>query len=506
MRAYPTVFLLGCIALPAAAATCESLVSTSLPHTTITVAETVAAGAFTPPGGKPLASVPSFCRVAGVLKPSSDSDIQFEVWMPSAGWNGRYLGAGNGGYAGSIGYATLGDNIAQGYATSASDTGHRGEGQSAVWALGHPEKIVDFGHRAVHETAVTAKALIKAFYGNDPRKSYFISCSNGGRQALMEAQRYPQDYDGIVAGAPANYWTHLMSAFVWDAQALMAEPGAYIPAAKLPAIEAAAMAACDTRDGVKDGVIENPAACRVEPKKLLCQGAETDQCLTAPQVATLEKLYRGPGVFPGYPAGGEAHAAGWKPWVVGTGPKQSLTYAFGTQFFINMVYSNPSWDFGTYQVKRDTKLADERMAPILNATNPDLKPFRDRGGKLILYHGWSDAAIPASNTIDYYRSVTAKLGQPATESFVRLYMVPGMQHCSGGDAPANFGQGGGARTDAQHHVGKAIEEWVENGSAPASIIASGHGRTRPLCPYPQVAQYNGSGSTDDAANFHCAAR
>jgi len=266
------------------------------------------------------------------------------------------------------------------------------------------------------------------------------------------------------------------------------------------------MSACDMNDGVKDGVVENPAKCHPEPKKLLCQGPETDQCLTAPQVAALEKLYRGPGNFPGYPPGGEAHAAGWKPWVTGTGPQTGLTYQFGTQFFINMVYGNPDWDFRTYQVQRDTKVADEKMAPILNSNNPDLKRFHDRGGKLIMYHGWSDAAIPATNSIDYYRSVAKKLGQTKVDSFMRLYMVPGMQHCGNGDAPNSFGQGAAARGDAKEHIQQTLEEWVENGSAPTNLVASGHGRTRPLCPYPQVAEYKGSGSTDDAANFRCAAK
>ena len=507
MESHRIAVLLAALAAPACAATCESLAALSLPAVTVTSAAGVPAGSFTPPGGKEIPNLPAFCRVNGSIQPSSDSDIQFEVWLPAAGWNGRYLGTGNGGFAGAIGYGGLAEAVRAGYATSGTDTGHHAAGGiDAGWALGHPEKIVDYGHRAIHETAVLAKALVKAYYGDAPRRSYFNSCSNGGRQALMEAQRYPEDYDGIIAGAPANYFTHLLAAFVWDQQALLQKPGSYIPASKLPAIEAAVMAACDAKDGVKDGVIENPAVCRVDVAKLRCAGAETDQCLTAPQVATLKKIYSGPPGFPGYPPGGEAHAAGWGPWVTGKEPTKSATFGFGTQFFANMVFSDAKWDFHTFQPARDTRAADERMGPIVNSIDPDLSKFKSRGGKLILYHGWSDAAIPATNSVNYYRSVAAKLGPKETESFVRLYMAPGMQHCGSGDGPNTFGQAGPPKGDARTNIGKALEEWVESGSAPGPIVARNGSRSRPLCPYPQVAVYQGSGSTDDEANFRCAAK
>ena len=506
------------IAAPVGARTCEDLARMALGDTTITKAESVPAGTFTPPEGKPIEKLPAFCRVAGVIKPSSDSQIEFEVWMPSSGWNGKFQDMGNGGYAGSISYGGLGIAVSHGYATASTDTGHHGAAPDASWALGHPEKIVDFGYRAIHETTEKAKTIIRSFYGDAPKRSYFSSCSNGGRQALMEAQRYPNDYDGIIAGAPANYWTHLLTQAAWDIQATMQDPASYIPANKLAAIEAAALARCDEQDGVKDGVIGDPSRCSFDPSELLCKGAESDSCLTGPQVTALKKIYAGPKtstgqqLMPGFPPGGETGGGGWGLWVTGPAPGKSLQYAFGTQFFSNMLYNNAAWDFHKFNVDRDVKAADEKMAPILNATDPDLSAFKGHGGKLILYHGWSDAAIPAGNAINYYKSVQSKMGAANTEEFVRLYMVPGMQHCAGGPGPSVFGQFGVAEGDPQHNMDTALERWVEEGVAPGAIVAtkfkaadpaSGVARTRPLCPYPEVAKWKGSGSTDDAENFVC---
>ncbi|MEP6917081.1 MAG: tannase/feruloyl esterase family alpha/beta hydrolase [Acidobacteriota bacterium] len=498
---------------------------------TITLAQTIEAGGFrlpTPAGAAPAAAkafsdLPAFCRVVATLKPSSDSDIKIEVWLPASGWNGTFQGVGNGGYAGTLNVAGLADAVSRGSASASTDTGHAdANGTSAGWALHHPEKIVDFGHRAVHETAVSAKAIIRAFYGQDPRRSYFNSCSNGGRQALMEAQRYPGDYDGIVAGAPANYWTRLLSFAASNAKATLADAGSYIAAAKLPAIEAAALAACDASDGVKDGVIENPLACRFDPAVLLCKSAESDSCLTRPQMAALQALYGGlkdadgKTLFPGYSPGGEAEPGGWAEWITGNAPEKSLLFAFGTQFFKNMVFEDADWQFRSFDAVRDTQIADGKMADALNATDPDLSAFRKRGGKLILFHGWSDAAIPAVNTIDYYRSVVAKAGAKEAETFVRLYMIPGMQHCGGGPGPNVFGHLGVARGDRTHDIDAALEDWVEQSIAPDQIVASKYNgvprpggdvvRTRPLCPYPLVAEYTGTGNTDDAANFMCKTR
>ena len=505
--------------MPTLAATCESLLSLNIPHTVLSTAEARQPGSFTSPyGGRPLSDLPAFCRVAGEIKPSADSDIRFEVWLPASDWNQKFQGVGNGGYAGTISYSGLADAVRGRYASASTDTGHQEtRGNHAEWALKHPEKITDFGYRGIHETALAAKAIITAFYGGAPRHSYFSSCSNGGRQALMEAQRFPEDYDGIIAGAPANYWTHLLSSAVSGTKATLAESASYIPPAKLPAIEAAALAQCDAKDGVKDGVIENPMACRFDTAVLKCQGAESDTCLTVAQLTALNAVYAGlrdssgRQLMPGLSPGGEAESGGWASWITGKAREQSEMYSYGTQFFQNMVYNDTAWDFRKFDPDRDVKAADESQARNLNSTDPDLSAFQKRGGKLILYHGWADAAIPAVNAINYYQSVQKKMGANQAESFVRLYMVPGMEHCGGGAGPNSFGQAGVAKADPQHDIDAALEAWVEKGAAPDAIIAAksdgkgGTARTRPLCTYPKTARYKGTGSTDEAANFTCAA-
>ncbi|MEI9971490.1 MAG: tannase/feruloyl esterase family alpha/beta hydrolase [Ignavibacteriota bacterium] len=515
MRA--AIFLLAA-PLAYAGPTCESLATFAIPHTMIVTAELRPAGDFSPPGAAAVKNLPSFCRVAGSIKPSDDSDIGFEVWLPTTGWNGKFQGIGNGGFAGSINFGGLADALRHNYASASTDTGHRAGGTDAGWALHHYEKIVDFGYRAIHETAVVAKLVMKQFYGADPRWSYFNSCSNGGRQALMEAQRYPADYNGIVAGAPANFWTHLMANAVWNMQATLDKPENYIPAAKLPAIQAAALAACDTIDRVKDGVIEDPRQCRFDVSALLCKEADSNTCLTVPQVAALQKLYAGSRnskgtVFPGYSPGGEADPAGWQPWITGPAPEKSAMYAFGTQFFIDMVFDDPNWQFRSFNPDRDLKVVDDKAAKIVNSDDPDLSAFQKRGGKLIVYHGWSDAAIAPQNAINYVESVDAKMGASNAEGFLRLYMVPGMQHCGGGAGVTSFGAGGPPYADRFHDLDAALEAWVEQGQAPSEIIATkyknasdpsaGVLRTRPLCPYPTVGSWKGTGSTDDAANFTC---
>ena len=509
-------FALASIALPAIAGSCEDLAKISLPATTISAAQNIPAGSYTPTGGFNLSDLPAFCRVAGVLKPSSDSNILFEVWMPASGWTGKFQGVGNGGFAGSINYSGLADSIRHGYAAASTDTGHEAGVTDASWALNHPEKLADFGYRAIHEMTDKAKSVVRAFYGDAPHHAYFSSCSNGGRQALMEAQRFPADYDGIVAGAPANYWSHLLASAVYISQSMLGD--AYIPAAKIPAIDAAVIEACDALDGVKDGVIDNPSKCKFDPGKLLCAGAESNACLTAPQVAGLRKIYdgmhdsKGQSLFPGLSHGGEAGSGGWPLWVSGPAPNKSLLYAFGTQFFKNAVFADPSWDLKALNPEHDVKLADDKISLVMNSNNPDLSGFKKRGGKLIIYHGWSDAAIAPQNAINYYQSVVAKMGARDTKSFVRLFMVPGMQHCGGGPGPNSFGQFGAASGDPRHDVAAALELWVDKGQAPEEIVAtkykgqspaSGVARTRPLCAYPAFAKWNGKGSSDDAANFTC---
>ncbi|HKA19485.1 MAG TPA: tannase/feruloyl esterase family alpha/beta hydrolase [Blastocatellia bacterium] len=510
-----------------AAQTRDPLSDLKLPNTTIVSVETVAAGAFTPPAGtfnlpgpSPFKSLPAFRRVVGRIKPTSDSNINFEVWLPVAGWNEKFRGVGNGGFAGSVSYLEMAGPLGRGYAVASTDTGHSGTPEDATWATAHPEKVIDFGYRSIHEMTEKAKAVVTAFYGKAPKLSYFGSCSNGGRQALMEAQRYPSDYDGIIAGAPANDWTHLTTQGMFISQATLSDPASYIPASKIMAIEAAALAACDGVDGLKDDLIDDPTRCRFNPSVLLCTGPETDACLTAAQVEALKKIYAGPRdskgnqIYPGLVAGGESGFGGWALWVSGPSPGKSFMNAIASQFFKSLVFEDQNWDVKSLNVERDVKLADEKFARILNATDPDLSAYKKRGGKLIMYHGWSDAAIAPENAIDYYKSVVSKMGQRETAAFLRLYMVPGLQHCFLGPGPNNFGQAFGcAQCDAQHDIYMALERWVEQGLAPDAIIATKYEndfvptkavRTRPLCPYPNVARYKGSGSTDDAANFACA--
>lgn len=511
------IFSIACFAVTAAAATCEDLAKLALANTTIVSSATVPKGNFTPPEGKAFENMPAFCRVAGVLAPSSDSHIQFEVWLPTTSdWNKKFQGVGNGGFAGAVSYDGLAEAVRHGYATASTDTGHHSrEGIDGSWALRHPEKIADFGYRAIHEMTVTAKSLITSFYGADARHSYFNSCSNGGRQALMEAQRFPADYDGIVAGAPANYWTHLMTGAAYAEQALLADPASYISSKKLPAIEEAAIAACDLLDGVKDGVIDDPRQCHFDPDVLLCKGAEMDACLTAPQIVALKKIYAGPrdsqgrAIFPGYAIGGQSGMAGWVPWITGFSAGKSALFAFSTAFFQDFVYNDPTWSVTKFDAERDGKAADDRMASYLNATSPDLKAFQEHGGKLILYHGWDDPAIPSLNSIDYYNSVVKKMGAKTAATFVRLYMAPGVQHCLGGPGPDSFGQFSIDAGDADHDVDTAVKRWVEQGVAPGPIVAQKQKPlvgSRPLCPYPQAEHYKGSGSIDDAANFTCEAK
>jgi hypothetical protein len=504
------------LALPIslAAASCESLTDLKLPGATVALAQSTSE-TFTPPYGTALPNLPAFCRVTGRIHPSSDSDIYFEVWLPAAGWNNKFLGVGNGGFAGAISYASLASNLKRGYATAATDTGHEAQGTDATWAFKHPEKVTDFGYRAIHLTATTAKTIVETFYGQPPHRSYFDACSDGGREALMEAQRFPEDYDGILAGAPANYWTHLLASGVDIGKTMYSNPAAYFSDIKLPAIHAAVLAACDASDGVKDGVINDPPSCHFDPAVLLCQGRETRACLTAPQVASLKKIYQGGRdahgrqIFPGLVPGAEEGPGGWGPWVVGQAPGQSSSGAFVENYFRYIVFEDPAWTIVSANVDHAVQTADEKTAHALNSVDPDLSRFSARGGKLIMYHGWNDPAISAFNSIDYYRSVSSTMGAEKTAAFLRLYMAPGMQHCVGGPGPSYFGQlGVPAPKGTDHGIYTALETWVEQESAPTEILAGNAEQTttRPLCPYPQIAKYKGSGDPNDHNNFTCAAR
>ena len=483
-RRFALAFLLFLSEL-AAKTPCEDLVKLALKNVTIAIAASVE-------GGRANAPVISFCSVAASLKPSADSDIKVELWLPENSWNGKYMAVGNGGWSGAINRVSMAEAIGRGYATSSTDTGH--SGGSGSFALGHPEKLIDFAYRSEHEMALFSKAVIQAFYGQAARLSYWKGCSAGGKQGLKEAQMYPEDFDGVVAGAPAANWTGRAAQAMWVAQALHLDEASYIPRTKYSAIHKAVLDACDAADGVKDGVIENPRACKFDPKTIQCTDIDGTECLTAAQVVAARKLYSssinprtGKALYSGLEPGSEM---GWETW---GGPSPM---GIGLDYFRYVLFENPRWDFRTLDFDRDIARAEALDSKRLNATDPNLTPFFARGGKLIQYHGWNDPQISPGNSVAYYQSVVDKLGEKTVEDSYRLFMVPGMAHCGGGEGPNSF------------DVVTALEEWREGKQAPERVIASRFQatqllRSRPLCPYPQTAVYSGSGSTDRAANFVC---
>jgi feruloyl esterase len=476
---------------------CARLKTLAFPDTTIESAELVPAGPFRAPVAQPgppsTIKLPAHCRVVAWAKPTSDSNIEIDVWLPVADWNGKFLGVGNGGWLGSVSYPAMAQSLFEGYATASTDTGHKGA--DASFALGHPEKLIDYGYRGVHEMTLKAKAIINAYYGRPARLSYWNGCSSGGKQGLKEAQMFPEDYDGIIAGAPANYQSHLHAWTVWMAVNAMKDPANFVPPVKYPAIHRAALAACDAIDGVKDGVIGDPRLCKFDPSVLLCKDAENDNCLTARQVDTVKMFYTAPKLKNGqtvFPAEQPGSELGWAPMVGGKEPND-----IGLSTFKYQSYGNPNWDWRNFDLDKDTQAADESEKGNVNATNPDLSRFKARGGKLLMYHGWADPLISAQNSINYYGTVLEKMG-PKQDDWYRLFMVPGMNHCRGGDGPNQF------------NAVAVMERWKEQGVAPSQMLAShltdgNIDTTRPLCPYPQVAVWNGKGSTNDAANFSCQA-
>jgi feruloyl esterase len=508
---------------------CVALLGQHLADTRILKAEQYAAGEFPTAPDAPADVVrrakylPALCRVVAELTPTPDSSIRMELWMPAEHWNGRFRGQGNGGFAGEIPYQVMGLSVFDGYASAGTDAGHSASFIDASWANGHPEKVADFGYRAIHLMTLRSKELIAAYYGSPAKHSYFAACSDGGREALMEAQRFPADYDGILAGAPANSWTALVTNSLHNAQVQIATPESYIPASKLAAITKAVMAKCDALDGVSDGILTDPRACHFKPSELLCKVGDSDSCLTAPQVKTLEAFYAGGHtsdgklIFPGYAVGGETDEGGWSFWITGEAVGKSAAFGFANSYFTNMVYPGavPPFNLKTASLDDAYKAAKLKTAADLDANDPDLKPFFVRGGKLILYHGWNDPAISPFSTIDYYEKVLGVTGKQAAEGSVRLYMAPGMDHCLGGPGPDSFNQFGWnplhGPDDPKHDVYLALEQWTEGGAAPAEIVAAkyaGEGSSevkmaRPLCPYPKVAKYKGSGDTNKAESFVC---
>lgn len=503
-----TVFVL--FALPAEAQqSCASLKSINIPHVTIT-SSTAGKPGFELPAqsgfiNTPARKIPvSFCRVEAYAAPTSDSHIGIEVWLPDAvNWNGNFLAAGNPGFIGSLASSGLANIMQRGYVAAGTDTGHVDEGFE--WAIGHPEKWVDWGHRAVHEMVVLTKRLIESYYGKPVQYSYWNSCHNGGNQGLNEAQRYPEDFDGIVAADPAFYISHLQAGSLYVSWVALKEgvdgPG-YIPPAKLAVINRAALDSCDANDGLVDGLIENPPSCKFDPASIQCPGPDGPSCLTKPQVDTLNKIYAGAKykdggqIYSGFERGSELN---WNLMV------EKEPFWVNLAYFKGMVFEDPDWDFHSFDVDRDTRLGETRTGAAVDGNNPNLKSFKQAGGKIILVSSWNSTGLPPRSLTEYYRGVEQAMGGPGnTQDFARLFQVPGSGGCPG------F-----IRNTGDFKAFDALLQWVEQGTAPEQIIYSHRSggisrqgevyRTRPACAYPKQARYNGKGDINNAANFTCAA-
>ena len=488
---------------------CGDLTSFSIMEGTVTSASLVETGAFTPPvapGGRApsrasvtrtYGGLPAFCRVIATLRPTNDSNITVEVWMPLSGWNGKYQAVGNGAFRGSISHSAMAAALANGYATSSTDTGHIGN--TAEFGLDHPEKVVDFGWRSLHLMAVLTKEVIAAHYDESLRYSYWNGCSAGGRQAMKMAQAFPEDFDGIVAGAPGQDWSGRAAGALRVASYLGSNPAARLSADDRLLVHAAAISACDAADGVVDGVIDSPQHCDFDPAVLQCEGAKNGSCLTAAQVGTVRMLYTSP-VNPstnreitGLVPGSELNWTdlGW------TNSARST----GLELYRYLVYGDPNWTIDRFDFDTDIVKAEETDDETLNALDPDLKPFFARGGKLLAYHGWSDAQISPLNATQYYERVVESVGsaEEVHDSY-RLFMAPGMGHCGGGEGPSVFDKMA------------LIEAWVEEGRAPDHVLATKFGpegeveMRRPLCAYPARAVYDGNGDPKREESFSCATR
>jgi len=485
-----------------APASCGSLAKIALPHAAITLAEPVAAGKFrAPPHGNDLypdfnlagsveqGSNPAFCRVAATLKPSADSEVRIEVWLPQSGWNGKMLGVGSFGWGGSITYPGLLAGVQEGYAVANTDTGH--QGGDGRFALGHPEKLTDYAHRAVHEMTVDAKAIAEAFYGVAPSHSYWVGCSLGGLEGLVEAKRYPADYEGIVAGAPPNPIVRFNALQLWPYWLIRQNPSREIPRTKYAMVHQAVVKACASPSGQEEDLVDDPGACRFDPRSLQCRGADAPDCLSAPQVELLLQIYAGPAnprtkesIFPGPARGAELEMAAY-------GSEQPAPVAL--DLFRYAAFQNPAWDPAAMDWDKDVEAATQKLGPLMQV-DADLGPFFDRGGKLLLYIGWADYHNP-EELVGYYRALLERGGAKVHGS-VRLFAVPGMAHCAGGQGCDTFDKLA------------AIDDWVERGDPPERLVASRVEdgkvvRRRPLCAYPAVARYRGAGDTRDASSFSC---
>jgi len=486
-----------------AASPCESLAKVSLPNTTITSAQTVAAGAFTPPaggrGGQQFGDLPSFCRVQATLKPSSDSDIKMELWMPEATrWNGKLRGTGNGGLGGgaTVNAGPLANGVRLGYATAGNNTGHEGD---SSYAMTHPEKIKDFGYRSAHEMTVAAKTLIKAYYDKPLQYSVMAEGGGGTIAALSAAQRYPEDYDVIAITGMSSYLSRHTFGQMWVWYATHKDEASFIPQEKYPVLHEAALNACDASDSLKDGIIGNVEACKFDPVVTQCKSGDAANCLTAPQVEAARKIYAGPvnprskqeiysPLYPGSELG----------WAQLAGGDQPL--GIPVDFFKYYVFKDPNWDYKKRPLNFDSDVAlAERpeVAPV-NAVDPDLRKYFARGGKLLLVGGWNDASVPPKVAINYYKAVVEKIGAKTVQQSMRFFMVPGMGHGGGTTGLENFS------FDAL----AVIESWKQTGKSPEELIVSHYKEgtevgKRLVCQYPKVAIYKGSGNTEDPASFVC---
>lgn len=478
-----------------AGAGCEHARSLTASGITVTMAQEVPAGALALPD-IPVSTkdLPAFCRVAATLTPTADSQIRIEVWLPTDSWNGKLLALGNGGWGGRVDHGLLAFALREHYAAAATDTGH--EGNTGSFALGHPEKLIDYAYRAVHEMTVASKRVISAVYGTDPKLSYFVGGSTGGRQGLMEAQRYPADFDGIIAVAPANNRSRRNVAGMATLVAMASGKLEPLPDAKALLLHNAVLTACDSIDGVKDGLLEDPRKCHFDPATLACRDGATDNCLTPAQLEMAKLAYapvkttRGELVFPGWEPGSELF---W-PHPGADGPEPRAL-----DIFRYVSHQDPHWDWRTFDIDKDLPLL-LKTGGAMDAISPDLRAFKQHGGKLLIVHGWSDGIAP-QNSINYYDSVMAEMGGPQDDWF-RMFMVPGMAH----------GVGRGSAPDPLEFIIpilRAFEAWCERGIPPNRIVVhltENHvDMTHPLCPYPSVAQWTGAGSTIAADNYMCSA-
>ena len=446
------------------------------------------------------ATKPGFCRVTGVIDPAQ-STINFEVRLPDE-WNGRFVGVGNGGYRGSIPTDFGGDDFSfgleqEGYAVAGSDGGHLSSSTDASWAFMRRDLIEDFGHKATHLMTVVAKKIIDAYYNQAPFYSYFRGCSAGGRQAVMDAQRYPRDYDGLLSGAPLIETTQIGMAHVWHTRSVRNEFGDLLPGVlgKLPIVNNAVIEACDAHDGLVDGLIDDPTRCKWDPVEIQCANGGGPNCLTAAEVEAVRKIYQGPQtsdgtqIYPPLPRGSEL---GWTFFDFPASKRFSFDIMEGAlRFFI---FQDPAYDYLDFDFNSDPQFAKDEVGDLLDADNADLRPFRNNGGKIILWGGWSDGSFSLQRTVDYYDELVKIVGKlRKTQKFARLFLIPGVNHCGGGPGPNTFG------------LFEPLVDWVEKNKAPKRIVAENPARgfSRPLCPYPKVARYNGTGSTDEAKNFDC---